>query len=463
MFESLKERLEGIFKGLRGKGKLTEADVGEALREVRRALLEADVNYKVVRDFVARVQERAVGQDVLGSITPGQQVVAIVFQELVALMGGAPQPPAISPKPPTIYLMAGLQGSGKTTTAAKLAKKLLKNHKPLLVACDLQRPAAVEQLRVLADQAQVGFFGPSGPAGSAGSTEEGAKGAKDPLAVARGALAYAADHLYDVLIFDTAGRLHIDEPLMAELERMKELLNPHEVFLVVDSMAGQEAVTVAESFHKRLAITGLVLSKLDGDSRGGAALGVRAATGIPVRFAGVGERLDDLELFDAQRMSQRILGMGDVAGLVERMQEVTTQEDATRMAESLKKSRLTMDDLLAQLEQMEKMGPLEKVIEMIPGMGKIKDLNSAELDPRHLKRVKAVIQSMTKKERARPEIIKGSRRRRIAEGSGTSVQMVNQVLRQFEQMRELWKRLGSVKSGSHRGGKLRALRNMLPF
>jgi len=451
MFESLKERLEGIFKGLRSKGKLTEADVGEALREVRRALLEADVNYKVVRDFVARVQERAVGQDVLGSITPGQQVVAIVFQELVALMGGAPQPPAISPKPPTVYLMAGLQGSGKTTTAAKLAKKLLKNHKPLLVACDLQRPAAVEQLRVLADQAQVGFFGPA---------EEGTK---DPLAVARGALAYAADRLYDVLIFDTAGRLHIDEPLMAELERMKELLNPHEVFLVVDSMAGQEAVTVAESFHKRLAITGLVLSKLDGDSRGGAALGVRAATGIPVRFAGVGERLDDLELFDAQRMSQRILGMGDVAGLVERMQEVTTQEDATRMAESLKKSRLTMDDLLAQLEQMEKMGPLEKVLEMIPGMGKIKDLNSAELDPRHLKRVKAVIQSMTKKERARPEIIKGSRRRRIAEGSGTSVQMVNQVLRQFEQMRELWKRLGSVKSGSHRGGKLRALRNMLPF
>ena len=451
MFESLKERLEGIFKGLRSKGKLTEADVGEALREVRRALLEADVNYKVVRDFVARVQERAVGQDVLGSITPGQQVVAIVFQELVALMGGAPQPPAISPKPPTIYLMAGLQGSGKTTTAAKLAKKLLKNHKPLLVACDLQRPAAVEQLRVLADQAQVGFFGPA---------EEGTK---DPLAVARGALAYAADHLYDVLIFDTAGRLHIDEPLMAELERMKELLNPHEVFLVVDSMAGQEAVTVAESFHKRLAITGLVLSKLDGDSRGGAALGVRAATGIPVRFAGVGERLDDLELFDAQRMSQRILGMGDVAGLVERMQEATTQEDATRMAESLKKSRLTMDDLLAQLEQMERMGPLEKVLEMIPGMGKIKDLDSAELDPRHLKRVKAVIQSMTKKERARPEIIKGSRRRRIAEGSGTSVQMVNQVLRQFEQMRELWKRLGSVKSGPHRGGKLRALRNMLPF
>ena len=451
MFESLKERLEGIFKGLRGKGKLTEADVGEALREVRRALLEADVNYKVVRDFVARVQERAVGQDVLGSITPGQQVVAIVFQELVALMGGAPQPPAISPKPPTVYLMAGLQGSGKTTTAAKLAKKLLKNHKPLLVACDLQRPAAVEQLRVLADQAQVGFFGPA---------EEGTK---DPLAVARGALAYAADRLYDVLIFDTAGRLHIDEPLMAELERMKELLNPHEVFLVVDSMAGQEAVAVAESFHKRLAITGLVLSKLDGDSRGGAALGVRAATGIPVRFAGVGERLDDLELFDAQRMSQRILGMGDVAGLVERMQEATTQEDATRMAESLKKSRLTMDDLLAQLEQMEKMGPLEKVLEMIPGMGKIKDLDSAELDPRHLKRVKAVIQSMTKKERARPEIIKGSRRRRIAEGSGTSVQMVNQVLRQFEQMRELWKRLGSVKSGPHRGGKLRALRNMLPF
>ncbi len=451
MFESLKERLEGIFKGLRGKGKLTEADVGEALREVRRALLEADVNYKVVRDFVARVQERAVGQEVLDSITPGQQVVGIVFQELVALMGGDPQPLVISPKPPTIYLMAGLQGSGKTTTAAKLAKKLLKGHKPLLVACDLQRPAAVEQLRVLAEQCQVGFYGPA----------EG--GTKDPLVVAREALAYAADRLYDVLIFDTAGRLHIDEPLMLELERMKDLLKPHEVFLVVDSMAGQEAVAVAETFHKRLAITGLVLSKLDGDSRGGAALGVRAATGIPVRFAGVGERVDDLEVFDPNRMSQRILGMGDVVGLVERMQEATTQEDAERMAESLKKSRFTMEDLLSQLEQVEKMGPLEKVLEMLPGMGKIKDVDAAELDPRHLRRVKAVIQSMTKKERARPEIIKGSRRRRIAEGSGTSVQMVNQVLRQFEQMRDLWKRLGNVKSGPHRGGKLRALRNMLPF
>ena len=450
MFESLKERLEGIFKGLRGKGKLTEADVGEALREVRRALLEADVNYKVVRDFVARVQERAVGQDVLDSITPGQQVVGIVFQELVALMGGDPQPLVIASKPPTIYLLAGLQGSGKTTTAAKLAKKLLKGHKPLLVACDLQRPAAVEQLRVLAEQCKVGFYGPE-------------QGTSDPLAVARGALAYAADRLYDVLIFDTAGRLHIDEPLMQELERMKELLTPHEIFLVVDSMAGQEAVTVAESFHHRLAVTGLVLSKLDGDSRGGAALGVRAATGIPVRFAGVGESIDDLEFFDANRMSGRILGMGDVAGLVERMQQATTQDEANRMAESLKKNRFTMEDLLSQLEQVEKLGPLEKVLEMLPGMGKIKDMDAAELDPRRLRQVKAVIQSMTKKERARPEIIKGSRRRRIAEGSGTSVQMVNQVLRQFEQMRDLWKRLGNVKSGPHRGGKLRAQRNMLPF
>ena len=450
MFESLKERLEGIFKGLRGKGKLTEADVGEALREVRRALLEADVNYKVVRDFVARVQERAVGQDVLDSITPGQQVVGIVFQELVALMGGDPQPLVIASKPPTIYLLAGLQGSGKTTTAAKLAKKLLKGHKPLLVACDLQRPAAVEQLRVLAEQCKVGFYGPE-------------QGTSDPLAVARGALAYAADRLYDVLIFDTAGRLHIDEPLMQELERMKELLTPHEIFLVVDSMAGQEAVTVAESFHHRLAVTGLVLSKLDGDSRGGAALGVRAATGIPVRFAGVGESIDELEFFDANRMSGRILGMGDVAGLVERMQQATTQDEANRMAESLKKNRFTMEDLLSQLEQVEKLGPLEKVLEMLPGMGKIKDMDAAELDPRRLRQVKAVIQSMTKKERARPEIIKGSRRRRIAEGSGTSVQMVNQVLRQFEQMRDIWKRLGSVKSGPQRGGKLRALRNMLPF
>ncbi len=433
MFDSLRERLDSIFDGLRGKGKLTEDDVNSALREVRRALLEADVDYKIVKSFVSSVRERAVGQEVLESITPAQQVIAIVYEQLISLMGDKVVPLAISPKPPTICLMVGLQGSGKTTSTVKLAKKLSRGHKPLVVACDLRRPAAVEQLRVLADQAKVDFYGPS-------------EGISDPLSVVRDSLSYATQNLIDVILLDTAGRLHIDEELMAELQMIREITSPHEILLVVDSMTGQEAVKVASSFHERLSLTGVILSKLDGDARGGAALAIKASTGIPIKFAGVGEGIDAIEAFDAKRMAQRILGMGDVAGLAEKVQQIANQDDVDKLAKSFKKQRFTMNDLLLQFEQIEKMGPLDKVLDMIPGAGKMKGLKNAELDPKRIKQTKAIILSMTDQERKNPQIIKGSRRKRIAEGSGTSVQLVNQLLKQHGQMNQLWKKIGKVKN-----------------
>lgn len=438
MFDSLKERLESIFDRLRGRGKLTEEDVQQALREVRRALLEADVNYKVVKDLVGKIHERAVGAEVLGSIMPAQQVAAAVYKEIVTLMGETSRGISISSQPPTLVMMAGLQGGGKTTSSAKLAKQLSRRHKPMLVACDLRRPAAVDQLRVLADQAGVAFFGPE-------------SGETDVVALSKRALAYADSHLIDVLIFDTAGRLAIDDQMMAELDRMKTALNPHEILLVVDAMSGQEALNVAEAFNNRLGITGVVLSKLDGDARGGAALAVLAATGVPVKFAGVGEGIDAIEQFDPRRMAERIMGMGDMTGLAEKIREATTENDIRQISQSLKKQRFTMDDLLTQFTQVEKMGSLDKVMEMLPGTitSKIKDLPPEALDNRRILRMKAIIQSMTKAERCDPSIIKGSRRRRIAEGSGTTVQMVNQLLKQFDQMSELWKRFG--KMGKKRG------------
>lgn len=432
MFEALKSRLEGIFDGLKGRGKLTEEDVQTALREVRRALLEADVNFKVVRDLVERIRIRAVGRDVLESITPAQQVVAVVYEELTALMGEGRTNLVISPKPPTTILMVGLQGGGKTTGSAKLALKLKDSHKPLLVACDLRRPAAVEQLRILASQAGVGFMGPE-------------PGETDVVALARRARSYAAERLQDVIIFDTAGRLTIDEALMVELEQLRDVVAPTETLLVVDAMAGQEALTVAESFHARLALTGVILSKMDGDARGGAALAILAATGVPVKFAGVGETIDALEVFDARRMAERIMGMGDMMGLAEKIRLATTEEDIQKMTSTLgKKKGLSFNDLLLQFEQVEKLGPLDKVVEMLPGgMGnKLKNLPADASDPRRIRRMKAIIQSMTKEERVNPKLLNGPRRRRIALGSGTTVQMVNQLLKQYEQMNQLWKRLG---------------------
>lgn len=443
MFDALKERLESVFKALRGKGKLSEADITDALREVRRALLEADVHYKVAKDLVEKIRTRCTGADVLESITPAQQVSVVVYEELARLMGEGPTTLTVSPKPPTVYMMIGLQGSGKTTTAAKLAKRLSRGHRPLLVACDLQRPAAVEQLRVLAEQVKVPFFGPGG-------------GRNTPLEVASGAIRYAEEHLADIILLDTAGRLHLDEPLMQELEAIRSAVKPHEILLVVDAMTGQEAVNVASSFHQRLSLTGVILSKLDGDARGGAALAVRAATGVPIKLAGVGEKVEDLEEFDASRMAQRIMGMGDLAGLMEKVQAVTDRESIERMSENLRKNRFTMEDLLEQLQQVKKMGPLEKVLEMLPIPGGAKALQGADMDPGRLKRIEAVILSMTPRERKNPEIIKGSRRRRIALGSGTSVQEVNQVLKQYEQMKQIWKTLGSR---GRRGG-MAGLRNL---
>ena len=446
MFEALKDRFEKIFGTLRGKGRLTEEDVALALREVRRALLEADVHYKVVKDLTDRIRERATGQDVLASITPAQQVLTIVFEELVAVMGSDPKPLTISPKPPTVYLMAGLQGSGKTTTTVKIARRLKGSHKPLVVACDLRRPAAVEQLRLLAEKAGVAFCGPE-------------PGQTDPVQVARKSLKYAEDHLCDLILLDTAGRLQIDEELMEELVRVKAAVPPQEVLLVVDSMTGQEAVAVAEAFHGKLGLTGVVLTKLDGDARGGAALAIGSATGAPVKLAGMGEKIEDLEIFDAKRMAQRILGMGDVMGLMERVQQVTREQDVERLTESLKKNRFTLEDMLIQLQQIQKMGPLEKVLEMLPIPGAAKMAQGADLDPKRIKHTEAIILSMTPRERSHPEIIKGGRRRRIAQGSGTSVQMVNQVLHQYEQMKDLMKAFGKGGRKGFRmpGGGLRNL------
>ena len=435
MFDTLKEKLAGVFSRLSSKGKLSEADIDSALREVRRSLLEADVDFRVAKDLIAKIRERAVSLDVLQSITANERIAAIVYEELISLMGKA-EPLNISPKPPTVILLAGLQGSGKTTTAVKLARHLKGSHSPLVVACDLRRPAAVEQLRVLAEDAKIAFFGPEA-------------GKSDVLAVVKG----AASHMNDVIILDTAGRLHVDEELMHELKAITETLPPHEKILVVDSMMGQEAVNVAKSFHELLSLTGLILTKLDGDSRGGSALAIRAVTGVPVKFAGVGENTDALEPFSPERMAGRIMGMGDLQGLAEKVKAAGLTEQEIKTPAKLAK-QFTLETLLTQFEQLEKLGPLEKIAGMIPGLDKIKNFSADDVDSSALRRNKAIIQSMTPQERRNPKIIKGSRRRRIAQGSGTSVQMVNQLLAQYEQMKKMFK---AFSSGSGTGRKLRQL------
>ena len=431
MFENLKDKLESVIAKLRSKGKLSEADVDLALRELRKSLLEADVDFKITRDIIAKIRERAVKLDVLESISATQHISTIVYEELINLMG-EPAPLIISPKPPTVILMAGLQGSGKTTTTVKLARKLKSSHNPLVVACDLRRPAAVDQLKVLAEASGISFYGPA-------SDKE-----KDVLKVVEGCKNFAEAHMNDVILLDTAGRLHIDEELMAELASIAKILPPHEKLLVADSMMGQEAVNVAKSFHELLTLTGVILTKLDGDTRGGSALAIRAVTGVPVKFAGVGENTDALEVFDAKRMAGRIMGMGDIQGLFEKVQAAGIDADAEKIAKTLKgKKGFTLETLLMQFEQIEKMGPLGKVMEMIPGFSKLKNFKADDLDNSIIAHNKAIILSMTPEERRNPAVIKGSRRRRIALGSGTSVQMVNQLLAQYEQMKKLFKTLGS--------------------
>lgn len=439
MFSSLAEKLQGAFKRLKGKGRLTEEDVTAALREVRVALLEADVNFKVVKDFVARIRERAVGQEILANLNPAHQVIKIVRDELALLMGGENVHLNVSPKPPTVIMLVGLQGSGKTTTAAKLGLLLKKQgRRPLLVAADVYRPAAVKQLQILGDQIQVPVF----------------SGETDPVAISVAAVEEAARKGYDSVIIDTAGRLHINEELMQELEGIKAAVKPHEILLVADSMTGQDAVTVAEGFHARLGLDGAVLTKLDGDTRGGAALSIRAVTGCPIKFAGVGEKLDMLEPFYPDRMADRILGMGDVLTLIEKAQSTFDAQQAAQMQKRIKSADFNLEDFLLQLRQFKKMGPLENILSMIPGFGGMKKLREeVQFDERDLLWTEAIINSMTLQERQHPEIIDGSRRRRIARGSGSTVQDVNRLLKQFEQTKKMIRQITSMEKGFKKGVK----------
>ncbi|HHY36994.1 MAG TPA: signal recognition particle protein [Firmicutes bacterium] len=434
MLEGLAAKIQATMKKLRGKGKLSEADVREALREVRLALLEADVNYKVVKDFTARVRERAVGQEVMQSLTPGQQVIKIVHEELTSLMGGTASKLEPAARPPTVVMLVGLQGSGKTTTCAKLARYLRREgRRPLLVAADIYRPAAIKQLQVLGEELGLPVF-------SMGDK-------KDPVDIARGAREHALSHGNDYILLDTAGRLHVDEELMTELVRIKESLEPQHTLLVVDAMTGQDAVTVAEAFHSKLGLDGIILTKLDGDTRGGAALSVRAVTGCPIKFIGVGEKLDALEPFHPERLASRILGMGDVLTLIERAQESIDSEKAKDLEDRLRSRDFNLEDFHEQLQQVQKMGPLDQLLGMLPGMGGLKKLQGLAVDEKQLGQVEAIINSMTPEERRQPEIIDASRKRRIARGSGTKVQDVNRLLKQFEQTKRLLRQFNRLEKG----------------
>ena len=425
-FENLSEKISAAFKRLRSKGKLTEADVKSSMREIRMALLEADVNYKVAKDFTNKVIERAVGAKVMESLTPAQMVIKIVNEELISLMGEEKNQLVFASKPPTVILLCGLQGAGKTTHAAKLALKLKKQgHRPMLVACDVYRPAAIKQLQVLGSQIDVHVF---------------EKGNISPLDIANEAISYAKDYGHDVVIVDTAGRLHVDEELMNEIKNLKDALNPQEILLVVDARTGQDAVSVAKSFNDLLDITGVILTKLDGDTRGGSALSVKAVTGKPIKFIGTGEKLENLEDFHPDRMASRILGMGDVLTLIEDATSNFDKQEAMRMAQKLQKNSFTLDDLKDQMMQIRKMGPLKSILTKLPGMDK--QLKDVDVDDRVIDRMYSIILSMTMKEREKPNIIDFSRKKRIAAGSGVKVEEVNKLLKQFEQMQKLMKKFG---------------------
>jgi len=436
-FEGLAEKLQTTLKKLRGAGKLSEKDVKDAMREVKMALLEADVSFKVVKDFITKVTERAVGQEVLDSLTPGQQVIKIVNEQMTELMGSTNSKIIFSSKPPTILMMVGLQGAGKTTTCGKLGLILKKQGKnPLLVAGDVYRPAAIKQLQVVGGQVGIEVF---------------AMGDKvSPVDISKAAVAHALKNGNDVVIIDTAGRLHINEELMDELAEIKENVKPTEILLVVDSMTGQDAVNVAESFNEKLGIDGVILTKLDGDTRGGAALSVKAITGKPIKFAGMGEKLNDLEPFHPDRMASRILGMGDVLSLIEKAQSAFDEKKAIELERKIRTQQFTFDDFLDQLQQMKKMGPLSSILEMLPGMNPSK-LKGMEVDDKELVKVEAIIRSMTKKERHNPDIINGSRRKRIAAGSGTSIQDVNRVMKNFEQSKKMMKQFAGMEKDMKKG------------
>ncbi|MCO5295413.1 MAG: signal recognition particle protein [Fimbriimonadaceae bacterium] len=443
MLDTLTRRLSGILGGLRAKGRLTESDVADMLREVRVALLEADVNFQVAKQFVATVREKAVGEDVFGSLTADQTIVRLVRDELTEMLGGSAERFRWSPSPPTVVLMCGLQGSGKTTTAAKLAKWMAsEGKKAMLAACDVQRPAAVKQLQVLGESIDVPVY-----AGDAGT---------QPAKIAQDALARCRHLMLDVLIVDTAGRLTIDEPLMEELKAIRRAVNPTEVLLVLDATAGQEAVNVAEAFHKAVDVTGAIFTKLDGDTRGGAVLSVRAATGVPVRYIGLGEQVDALDVFYPDRMAQRILGMGDILGIIEKAETALDKDDAKALEGKIKSGHLDFTDMLSQFKTMRKMGPIQNVLKMIPGLGaQIPEEALSQLNEGHLSRIEAIILSMTPRERGNPDVINGSRRKRIAAGSGTTVEEVNSLIKQLYEMRKNMKQLGKMQQRMMKRGRRR--------
>ena len=430
-FEGLSSRLQEITRKLRGKARISESDLKEMLSEVKLALLEADVNYKIVKEFIANIQEKALGQDVIKSLTPGQQVIKIVKDEMIELLGGTESKINFTPNPPTVIMLVGLQGSGKTTTAGKLANILRKQgKKPLLVACDIYRPAAIKQLQVVGAQLNIPVY----------SNET----SKDVVQISRQAINVAISKLNDVVILDTAGRLHIDDELMQELKNIKSNVKPHEILLVVDSMTGQDAVNVAQSFNETVGIDGIILTKLDGDTRGGAALSVKKVTGKPIKYAATGEKLSDIESFNPERMTSRILGMGDVLSIIEKAEEAITAEDAEKLEKQLKKDELDLDDYLAQIRQVKKMGSFSSILKMLPGANKIKDLN---IDDKEFNKVEAIICSMTKQEKRNTKLLNGNRRMRIAKGSGTTVQDVNKFMKSFEMTQKMMKQIKSNKGG----------------
>lgn len=430
-FEGLTNRLQNVFSKLRGKGKVGEDDVNEAMREVRLALLEADVNFKVVKEFIGKVKEKAVGQEVMNSFTPGMVIIDIVNKELTELMGGTAAKLAKANKPPTVIMMVGLQGAGKTTTSGKLAKMLQKqNHKPLLVAADIYRPAAIKQLQVVGEQIKVPVFALGDQV--------------SPVEIARRGLEHAKENNLDYVIIDTAGRLHIDEALMEELKQVHATAKPDEVLLVVDAMTGQDAVNVAESFNQQLELTGVVLTKLDGDTRGGAALSVKAVTGCPIKFATLGEKMDALEPFHPERMASRILGMGDMLSLIEKAQMNIDTEKAKEMEMKMRNAAFTFDDFLEQMQQVKKLGPIDQILDMIPGMNKVKQNANLKVDERQMGRIEAIVRSMTNEERQDPDLINHSRRKRIAAGSGTQLADVNRLIKQFDEMRRMMKQFSDM-------------------